>query len=69
MTTNDKSDRLDRIEKLVESNAKSIEALSSERLASEAKLDRDRARLYESMADLASAQASLAQTQVGYRIF
>jgi hypothetical protein len=64
MTSSDPS-RLDRIEALLEaiakrtdSNAKSIEALSLDRFESERRLDRDRARLYQSMADLASAQAS-----------
>jgi hypothetical protein len=63
--TNPDSSRLDRIEALLEaiakrtdSNAKSIEALSSERFETERRLDRDRARLYQSMADLANAQAS-----------
>jgi hypothetical protein len=63
--TSPENSRLDRIEALLEtiakrtdSNAKSIEALSSERFDAERRLDRDRARLYQSMADLASAQAS-----------
>ncbi|MDJ0719886.1 MAG: hypothetical protein QNJ54_37650 [Prochloraceae cyanobacterium] len=44
-------------DKRINSNAKSIEALSADRKAAEERLDRDRARLYEAMADLARAQA------------
>lgn len=50
-------DRLDRIEKLIESNARSIEALS----ANMAETERDRARFYQSMADLSQEMANLAQ--------
>ena len=56
----DNSDRLDRIEALVEkigqrvdSNARAIEAIS----ANTAEYQRDRARMYKLMADLAQAQA------------
>ena len=65
MSNSDPS-RLDRIEALVEkigqrvdSNARAIEALS----ASDAEAKKDRARVYEIMADLAQTQADLAQTQ------
>ncbi|MGV2829307.1 hypothetical protein [Myxosarcina sp. GI1(2024)] len=71
MTSNNSSNRLDRIEALLESiaqrleetravayaNGKSIEAFSNERKQVERELNRDRARLYQTMADLASAQA------------
>ena len=46
-------DRLTRLEALVESNARAIEAIS----ANTAEYQRDRARMYELMADLAQAQA------------
>jgi hypothetical protein len=64
--TNSEPSRLDRIEALVESNAKAIEALSNERLEAERRLDRDRARLYQAMAELATAQANLASNQSLY---
>jgi hypothetical protein len=57
--TSNSSDRLDRIEALVESNAKSIQALSDQ--AAEDR--RARVRMYEAMADLASAQSGLASAQ------
>ena len=60
------SDRLDRIEALVEkigqrvdSNARAIEAIS----ANTAEYQKDRAQMYQLMADLAQAQANLAQAQ------
>ena len=52
-------DRLDRIEALVASNARAIEAIS----ANTAEYQRDRARMYQFMADLSRAMADLAQTQ------
>ncbi len=58
MSNSDPS-RLDRIEALVESNARAIEALS----ASDAEGKKERARLYELVADVAQAQAYLAQAQ------
>ena len=60
------SDRLDRIEALVEkigqrvdSNARAIEAIS----ANTAEYHKDRARMYDLMADLAQSQAELAKAQ------
>ena len=47
----------EKVDKRIDSNAKAIESLTNERKLVEEKLDRDRARLYQSMADLASAQA------------
>ena len=65
MSNSDPS-RLDRIEALVEkigqrvdSNARAIEALS----VNDAEAQRDRARIYELVADVAQAQAYLAQAQ------
>ena len=55
----DDSDRLTRLEALVESNARAIEAIS----ANTAEYQRDRARMYQFMADLSQAIADLAQTQ------
>lgn len=59
-------DRLDRIEALLEkigqrvdSNARAIEAIS----ANTAEYQKDRARMYQLMAELAQTQAELAQTQ------
>jgi len=71
------TDRLDRIEALVESNAKSIEALTSQlsQDREEAKQDRaetkkilehqrrDRAHVFEWMARLAAAQADFYEAQ------
>lgn len=57
--TNADPNRLDRIEALVESNACAIEALST----SDAEAKKDRARLYELIADVAQVQANLAQVQ------
>ena len=62
----DNSDRLDRIETLVErigqrvdSNARAIEAI----FANTAEYQKDRARMYELMADIAQSQADLAKAQ------
>ena len=52
-------DRLDRIEALIESNARAIEAIS----ANTAEYQRDRARMYQFMSDLSQTMADLAQTQ------
>jgi hypothetical protein len=60
--TNNSSDRLDRIEALVESNAKSIQALADQ--AAEDR--RARTRMYEAMADLSSAQAALSSAQAAF---
>lgn len=49
----------------IDSNAKAIEALTNERREAEKRLDRDRARLYQSMADLSNAMAQLASAQAG----
>ncbi len=57
--TNSDPNRLDRIEALVESNARAIEALS----ASNAEAGKERAKLYQLMADLAQSHADLAQAQ------
>ena len=56
------NERLDRIEKLVESNAKSIQALSEERMEGE----RDRARLYQEMANLSASIAHLSNAQADF---
>lgn len=48
------TDRLDRIEKLVESNAKSIQALGDEI----AEMKRDRDTMYQLMSELTSKQLS-----------
>lgn len=82
MTNSNNSDlnRLDRIEALIESNARSIQALADDRREAEKKLDRDRARLYQAMsqmaegmaqmsdriASVASAQASFWEVQADY---
>lgn len=81
MTNGNDSNRLDRIEALLESiaqrleetraiansNAKSIEAISNERKEFERELNRDRARFYQSMSNLASAQANMATTHAEFQ--
>jgi chromosome segregation ATPase len=69
MTSNNSNDRLDRIEALLEqigqrvdSNAKSIQALSDERKENERQLQRDRAHLYQEMANLSSSMANLSSS-------
>jgi multidrug efflux pump subunit AcrA (membrane-fusion protein) len=64
--TNSESSRLDRIEALVESNARAIEALANERKEYERQAQLDRSRLYSSMADLSNAQADLANAQANF---
>lgn len=57
--SNDEKSRLDRLERIVESNARSIEALTNEgRIA--------RNRLYEAMTRLAAAQATFWDIQSDY---
>ncbi len=67
------SDRLDRIEALIESNAKSIEALThqlnqdrEERKRLEKSYHKDRTHIFEWMARLAAAQADFYQAQSYY---
>lgn len=62
--TNNSEDRLSRIEKLIESNAKSIEALSEDRRESERDKPKawcyaHRARFYQEMANLSNSMANL----------
>ena len=73
MTSNNSNDRLDRIEALLEqigqrvdSNAKSIQALSDERKENERQLQRDRAHLYQEMANLSSSMANLSNAQADF---
>lgn len=65
MTNND-SNRLNRIEALIESNACAIQALAEEGRESEQRAKLDRERLYGAMAELATAQANLASAQAGF---
>lgn len=78
--TNADSNRLDRIEALIEqtvelvksvgqrtdSNARAIEALSDELRIFQVEAIRDRSRLYQSLASLANAQAELASSQANF---
>lgn len=64
--TNADSNRLDRIEAIIESNARSIEALSNDLRVYQQEAQRDRARLYQSLASLANAQAELASSQANF---
>ncbi|MDJ0729361.1 MAG: hypothetical protein QNJ33_05135 [Crocosphaera sp.] len=66
-------DRLTRIEKIVESNAKSIQALSNavaqdrkERAQERKEWAQDRRRIFEWMARLAAAQADFYEVQADY---
>lgn len=77
MTNGNSGDRLDRIEaallqliqqsadtdKQIKSNAKAIEALTSKQAEEERRAALDRARLYETMARVADAQASFYSAQ------
>ena len=81
MTNGNSSDRLDRIERILEnvastlveidsrinSNAKAIEASQSERREFERNLERDRVRLYQSLSNLANAQAAMATTHAEFQ--
>jgi hypothetical protein len=60
------SDRLDRIESLIESNAKSIEALTNQASQDSALYRKDRAHVFEWMARLAAAQADFYEAQSDY---
>lgn len=60
------SDRLDRIEALIESNAKSIEALTHQASQDSALYRKDRAHVFEGMARLAAAQADFYKAQADY---
>ncbi|MBD2652850.1 MULTISPECIES: hypothetical protein [Synechocystis] len=60
------SDRLDRIEALIESNAKSIEALTSKANQDSSLYRKDRAHVFEWMARLAAAQADFYESQSDY---
>lgn len=64
--TNSEPNRLDRIEAILESigqrvdsNARAIQALADDRASSEKKLDRDRARLYQAMSQMAEGMAQM----------
>ncbi len=57
------NDRLDRIEKLVESNARTAQILVNDAQQDREQWRKDRENLYELMARLAQAQASFYQTQ------
>lgn len=81
MTNGNSGDRLDRIETILEnvasslveidsrinSNAKAIEASQNERREFERSLERDRARLYQSLSTLANAQAAMATTHAEFQ--
>lgn len=58
--------RLDRIEALIESNARAIEASRQEFLDLRKQWELDRSRLYQTMAELASSQASFYQAQASF---
>ena len=64
--TNSDINRLDRIEAIVESNARAIEALTANINQWQQEGQRQRARLFQTMADLANAQANFYQTQAGF---
>ena len=59
-------DRLARIEKIVESNAKSIQALSDAVAQDRKEWAQDRRRVFEWMARLAAAQADFYEVQADY---
>ena len=60
---NNSHERLNRIEKLVESNARTVEILVNNASEDREQWRKDRENLYELMARLAQAQASFYQTQ------
>lgn len=60
--TNSQPDRLDRIERLVESNARAIEASSNERTRYEQENQLNRNRLYQAMANMSSAIANMSSS-------
>jgi ABC-type Fe3+-citrate transport system substrate-binding protein len=78
--TNADSNRIDRIETLLsqtvelirsvgqrtDSNARAIEALTNDVKTYQQEAQRDRARLYQSLASLANAQAELASSQANF---
>ncbi|MEL4895480.1 hypothetical protein [Crocosphaera sp. Alani8] len=59
-------DRLDRIEKIVESNAKSIQALSDAVARDRKEWNRDRRHIFDWMARLSAAQADFYEVQADY---
>ena len=63
---NNSNDRLDRIEKLVESNARTIQIIVNEAREDRAAWRKDRENMYELMARLAQSQADLASTQASF---
>lgn len=72
--TNSESNRLDRLERLLESiaqkvdsNARAIEALSNDRARYEQQAQLDRNRLYQAMTNLANAQANMATTHAEFQ--
>lgn len=58
--------RLDRLEKIVESNARSLEALANEWQKDREEWQKDRNRLYEAMSRVAAAQATFWEIQGDY---
>ncbi|MBC6423432.1 MAG: hypothetical protein GDA43_20725 [Hormoscilla sp. SP5CHS1] len=56
--TDYQSDRLDRIEALVESNARALEAMGDNVNKWQQESQRDRSRLYQAMTQLAQTQAN-----------
>jgi septal ring factor EnvC (AmiA/AmiB activator) len=58
--------RLDRIEALIESNARAIEASRQEFLDMRKQWELDRSRLYQTMAELANSQANFYQAQASF---
>ena len=63
---NNSHERLNRIEKLVESNARTVEILVNNASEDREQWRKDRENLYESMARLASSQADLASAQASF---
>lgn len=53
-------DRLDRLERIVESNARSIEALSNSLREDREEIKRERTKLYRALANMSDALAQLA---------
>ena len=60
------TERLDEIERLIESNAKAIQALTDTVIRNEQRDERNRARLYEAMSRMAAAQSHFWQIQEDY---
>ena len=60
------SERLDKLEKIVESNARAIEALANERQKDREEWKKDRKQMYEWMARLSASQANFWEMQADY---